>query len=88
MTKFIIKYRWYIIISCLLFGISFACLIPLSKTDPEIRNYIPSTMNSRIETDKIEKEFGVQDLVMLLFQDSSIITPGNLRQIKEIDRDI
>jgi uncharacterized protein len=88
MTHFIIKYRWYIVIFCLLAGISFACLIPFSKTDPEIRNYIPSGMNSRIETDKIEKEFGVQDMVMLLFRDSSIITPDNLKQIKEIDRDI
>ena len=88
MTQLIIKYRWYIIISCLLFGISFACLIPLSKTDPEIRNYIPAGMKSRIETDKIEKEFGVQDMVMLLFQDSSIITHDNLEKIKEIDRDI
>ena len=88
MTQFIIKYRWYIIIFCLLLGITFACLIPLSKTDPEIRNYIPSGMRSRIETDKIEKEFGVQDMVMLLFSDSSIITADNLKQIKAIDRDI
>lgn len=88
MTQFIIKYRWYIIISCFLIGIAFACLIPLSKTDPEIRNYIPAGLKSRVETDKIEKEFGVQDMVMLLFQDSSIITHDNLKQIKEIDRDI
>jgi hypothetical protein len=88
MTQFIIKYRWYIIISCFLIGIAFACLIPLSKTDPEIRNYIPAGLKSRVETDKIEKEFGVQDMVMLLFQDSSIITHDNLKQIKEIDHDI
>jgi uncharacterized protein len=88
MTQFIIKYRWHILIFCFLLGISFACLIPLSKTDPEIRNYIPAGLKSRIETDKIEKEFGVQDMVMLLFQDSSIITHDNLKQIKDIDRDI
>jgi hypothetical protein len=88
MTQFIIKYRWYIIVFCFLTGISFACLIPFSKTDPEIRNYIPSDMSSRIETDKIEKAFGVQDMVMLLFRDSSIITPDNLKQIKDIDRGI
>jgi predicted RND superfamily exporter protein len=88
MTHFIIKYRWYIIISCFLIGVAFACLIPLSKTDPEIRNYIPAGLKSRVETDKIEKEFGVQDMVMLIFQDSSIITHDNLKQIKEIDRGI
>jgi uncharacterized protein len=88
MTQFIIKYHRYIIIFCFLIGIAFACLIPFSKTDPEIRNYIPAGLKSRIETDKIEKEFGVQDMVMLLFQDSSIITTDNLKQIKVIDRGI
>ena len=88
MTTLIIKYRWLIIGVCLLTGISFALLIPFSKTDPEIRNYVPATLKSRIETDKIEKEFGVQDMIVVLFTDSSILTPGNLKQIKDIDRDI
>ncbi len=55
MTNFIIKYRWLIISVCLVAGIALGSLIPLSKTDPEIRNYIPPTMKSRVETDKIEK---------------------------------
>ncbi len=88
MTDFIIKYRWLIIIVCLVAGITFGAQIPRSKTDPEIRNYIPPDMKSRVETDKIEKEFGVQDMVMLLFSDSTILTSDNLKQIKDIDRDI
>ncbi|MBN2863161.1 MAG: MMPL family transporter, partial [Bacteroidales bacterium] len=88
MTDFILKYRWFIIGFCIILGISFIVLIPFSETDPEIRNYVPSKMNSRIETDKIETEFGVQDIVMLIFTDSSILTNRNLQQIKDIDRDI
>ena len=88
MTEFIIKYRWLIICVCLLLGISFAAVIPFSKTDPEIRNYIPAGMESRIATDKIEKEFGVQDMVVVLFSDTSILTYDNLIRIKETDRDI
>lgn len=88
MTDFIIKYRWLIISVCLAAGIALGSLIPLSKTDPEIRNYIPPTMKSRVETDKIENEFGVQDMVMLLFSDSTILTAENLKQIKDIDKDI
>ena len=88
MTEFIVKYRWVIISVCLVLGISFGAIIPFSKTDPEIRNYVPTTMKSRIETDKIEKEFGVQDIIVLLFSDSTILTTSNLKQIKEIDRDI
>ncbi|MGA1976621.1 MAG: MMPL family transporter [Bacteroidales bacterium] len=88
MTDFIIKYRKHIIAICLVLGISFACLIPFSKTDPEIRNYIPQSMKSRKDTDRIEKEFGVQDMVVLLFRDSSIMTPFDLKRIRECDRDI
>ena len=88
MTDFIIKYRWLIISFCVVGGIALGSLIPLSKTDPEIRNYVPSNMISRVETDKIEKEFGVQDMIMLLFKDSAIITSKNLKQIRDIDRDI
>jgi predicted RND superfamily exporter protein len=61
MTDFIIKYRWLIIGLCLSMGIVFGLLIPTAETDPEIRNYVPASMNSRVETDKIESEFGVQD---------------------------
>jgi hypothetical protein len=88
MTSFIIKFRWIIVISCLLLGAGFAVLIPLSVTDPEIRNYVPEDMSSRIATDQIEKEFGVQDLIVILFSDNSILAADDLKQIKDIDRDI
>jgi predicted RND superfamily exporter protein len=55
MTDFIIKYRWFIIGICLIIGVIFAFLIPMAETDPEIRNYIPATMDSRLKTDRIEK---------------------------------
>ena len=88
MTDFIIKYRWIIISSCIFLGIGFGLLIPKSKTDPEIRNYVPSTMESRVITDNIESEFGTQDMIMLIFKDSCIITSGNLIRIKSIDKEI
>lgn len=88
MTDFIIKYRWLIISVCIIVSLTLGSLIPFSKTDPEIRNYIPAGMESRVATDKIEKEFGVQDMVMLLFTDTTILTAENLTQIKDIDRDI
>jgi hydrophobe/amphiphile efflux-3 (HAE3) family protein len=88
MTNFIIRFRWTIIITCLLLGGVFGVLIPMAKTDPEIRNYVPQSMASRVATDKIEKEFGVQDMVMVLFSDSSVLEPGDLNQIRNIDRAI
>lgn len=86
MTDFIIKYRWFILSICGLIGLSLGILIPFSRTDPDIRHYVPQAMNSRIETDKIESEFGVQDMVVLLFTDTSILTHDNLKNIKATDR--
>lgn len=88
MANLIIKYRWFITVFFLIAGVALGSLIPLSKTDPEIRNYIPETMDSRIRTDRIEEEFGVQDLVMIIFTDSSILTTENLNNIKAADRAI
>jgi hydrophobe/amphiphile efflux-3 (HAE3) family protein len=88
MADFIIKYRWFIIVFFLALGAVSGILIPEAKTDPEIRNYVPATMNSRMETNKIEKEFGVQDMVIILFTDSCILTENNLIRIRDIDRAI
>lgn len=83
---FIIRRRLIIITVCLLSGAGFGILIPFSETDPEIRNYVPSSMQSRIETDKIENEFGIQDMVIILFADSCILKRENLELIRNIDR--
>ncbi len=88
MTEIIIKLRWWIIGTFSLLGISFAVLIPFSKTDPEIRNYVPSSLSSRIRTDQIEKEFGTQDMVVILFSDSCILSSPDLLQIRKVDRDL
>src|SRR5659263_673768 len=86
MTDFIIKYRWVIISVSFALAVGLGLLIPSSETDPDIRNYIPRTMPSRVTNDSIEKEFGVQDMIIVLFTDSSILTPVDLRQVKEVDR--
>ena len=88
MTNFIFRYRWAIIVLCLLTGAGSLLLIPGTKVDPEMRNYIPQTIESRIQTDNIESEFGVQDLVVIMFSDDNIIRADNLNQIKAIDKSI
>jgi hydrophobe/amphiphile efflux-3 (HAE3) family protein len=86
MTDFIIRYRWAIIAVSVAMAVALGLLIPSSETDPDIRNYIPRNMPSRVTNDSIEKEFGVQDMIMVLFTDTTILKPGDLRQIREVDR--
>lgn len=86
MTNFIIKHRWVIISVSVAMAVGLGLLIPSSETDPDIRNYIPRNLDSRVTSDSIEKEFGVQDMIMVLFTDSTILKAGNLRQVKDVDR--
>lgn len=86
MTEFIIRYRWAIIAVSVAMAVGLGLLIPSSETDPDIRNYIPKNMDSRVTNDSIEKEFGVQDMIMVLFTDTTVLKPGDLQQIREVDR--
>ncbi|MFZ0283044.1 MAG: MMPL family transporter [Bacteroidales bacterium] len=88
MTNFISRYKWFIISFCILTGLLSGIMIPQIKVDPEIRNYVPPSIKSRLETEKIETEFGVQDLVVILFSDRTILNSDNLKQINDIDRSI
>lgn len=86
MTRVILKYRWIIIIVALTISIAGALQLPGIETDPDIKNYIPANLESSINTDLIEAEFGSQEMVLLLFKDKNIITTENLSRIKSIDR--
>ncbi|MRR22385.1 hypothetical protein EG830_05325, partial [bacterium] len=86
MTGFIIRYRWVIIAVSVALAVGMGLLIPSSETDPDIRNYIPRNMESRVTNDSIEQEFGVQDMIMVLFTDSTILNRGALKQVREVDR--
>ncbi|MDX9728545.1 MAG: MMPL family transporter [Bacteroidales bacterium] len=86
MTDFIVRYRWAIIAVSVALAVGLGLLIPSSETDPDIRNYIPRNMDSRVTNDSIEQAFGVQDMIMVLFTDTTILKPGDLRQVREIDR--
>jgi hydrophobe/amphiphile efflux-3 (HAE3) family protein len=88
MTKFTIKFRYLVIIISVVIGLGGLSMLPRMETDPDIRNYIPSKMLSKINTDRIEEEFGLQDMLMIVFRDSCILTPDNLRRIKNTNRQI
>jgi uncharacterized protein len=84
MVSFIYRYRLLIIVVSLLISAAAALLIPSAETDPDIRNYIPSSMPSRTNTDRIEENFGVQDIAMILFRDSCIINSNGLKRITDV----
>jgi predicted RND superfamily exporter protein len=88
MANLIFRFRWFIITFCSFAGILSLVSIPHIKTDPDIRNYIPGSIDSKAATDSIENMFGVQDMVIILFSDDSVLNSDNLNRIKAIDRSI
>ncbi|MEE4116391.1 MAG: MMPL family transporter [Marinilabiliaceae bacterium] len=88
MTKIIIKYRILIIIFSILLAVAGILQLPRMQTDPDVKNYIPDHLVSRINTDIIEEEFGNQEMLVILFSDSIILSESNLRRIRNIDRSV
>jgi uncharacterized protein len=88
MVGFIYRYRIAIIIASVLLSVGMAALIPFGETDPDIRNYVPTSMESRVSTDSIEQSFGVQDIVMIIFHDSCVISEGTLKRIASVTEDL
>lgn len=86
MSSFIIRYRWIIISACIAAGLFFIFLIPLSRTDPEIRNYIPADLPLKKSTDSIEQVFGFQDMMMILYSDSCVVTSHNLGVLRDLGK--
>jgi len=71
---------------CVITGLFFIFLIPSASTDPDMRNYIPSNLQSKIKTDSIENVFGFQDMVIILYRDTgSVISGHNLTTLKKIE---
>ncbi|MBM3419954.1 MAG: hypothetical protein FJY11_02345 [Bacteroidetes bacterium] len=84
MTGFIYRNRIYIIAVSVLVSVAGALLIPFAGTDPDVRNYVPATLVSRRNTDLIERSFGVQDIVMVLFRNDDVLNSGNLERISSV----
>jgi uncharacterized protein len=84
MVSFIYRYRLLIIVLSVLVSAAAALMIPSAETDPDIRNYIPASMPSRANTDRIEETFGVQDIAMILFRDSCIMNSTGLKRISDV----
>jgi len=82
MTRLIIRYRLIVILFSVLVGLGGLIMLPRMEVDPDMRNYIPPDMKSSINTGMIEAEFGLQDMIMIVYEDSCILSSSNLERIR------
>ncbi len=66
----------------------FLTLLFKLEIDPDLKNYFPKTMNSMVNTDRIEEIFGNQDLVMIIFEAEDILAEETLKRVQIVEKEI
>jgi predicted RND superfamily exporter protein len=86
-SKFIIKYRWWIIVSTLL--IVAASVIPLTRVsvNPDLESYLPDDIGPKVNTDKIAEIFGDHEMLVLVFETDDVLKPSTLERIRNLSRE-
>jgi len=86
--QFILKYRWMIIILSLLISGAFGFQIFRAEIDPDLEAFLPSSMASRINTQKIEELFGGDELMIVLLEADDVLNEETLKRLKGIRREL
>jgi predicted RND superfamily exporter protein len=86
--EFILKYRWPIIILSIAIPVAVGLAIFRAQIDPDLEKYIPEKMSSRLATEEIEKVFGGDELMILVFKSDDVLKPETLKRIKNIRKDL
>jgi len=86
-SAFIYRYRWPIVIVSWVISLGFASAIPKIRIDPDIKALIPKTMETKVNTDKIEEIFGGSDMIMILMENRDILADTTLERLQNINND-
>lgn len=82
----IIKFRWLIILIFLLITAFFASRIPRAEINSEMKSMLPSHLESRINTDRIDELFGGTEMLMVIIKADDVLNPGTLKRTRNISR--
>jgi hydrophobe/amphiphile efflux-3 (HAE3) family protein len=85
MANFTYRFRWLVIIVSWLIAIGFALFIPRITIDAEVEGLIPASMESKINTDKIEDQFGGSDMIILILENKDILADSTLLRLQNIE---
>lgn len=82
----IIKFRWIIIIFFLAVSLLFGSQLKKAELDPDMLNYIPENIPSKISKEKIEELFGGTEMLLVLIKTDNILNKETLIRVKNISR--
>jgi len=61
--------------------------IPNNSVDGDVTNYIPETMESRLNTNALEDLFGGTEILLVMLGSDDIINEQSLTRIKKLNRE-
>jgi len=82
----IVRFRWPIIIGFVAAALFFGSRIPRSEIESDMKAMLPSDMESRINTDRIDELFGGTDMLMVILKSGDVLEPETLERTREISR--
>lgn len=80
----IVKFRWPALILSALVTVFMCWEMSKISFDANMKNMMPATMVSRINTDKIEAIFGSSDMLMYIFQTDDVLNKDTLSRMDKI----
>lgn len=82
--KFIIRYRWpVIVVTLLLVGISVLPLLHI-RVNPDLESYLHEDMPSRLNNLQIKDVFGNEELLILVFHAPDVLEESTLYRIQDV----
>ena len=85
-ARFVIRFRWLAIVAFLAVTFGFARQLKHANMDPDMMNYMPVDMASRIKKSRIEDLFGGTEMLMVLIRSDDVLAPETLKRVKRISR--
>jgi predicted RND superfamily exporter protein len=86
LSKFVIRYRWAIIVAFLSLTVFMGMQIKNGRFNPDLLTYLPDDMPSRANQRHIEDLFGGTDMIMLVLKTDDVINAETLQRVKTFSR--
>lgn len=82
----IVKFRWPVLILCLLATVFMGWQLRQVRIETDLEALLPDTMPSRVNTKKIEAQFGSSDVLMYILQTEDVLNEKTLQRLDKITR--
>jgi hydrophobe/amphiphile efflux-3 (HAE3) family protein len=86
LENMVVKFRWPIMIACFLATAFMGWELSHMQMDTDMEAMLPDSMHSRIDTKKIEAQFGSADALMYIFEADDVLNQKTLDRIDKVTR--